>query len=224
MEPSHGLHENQCGLRPLLCRTFSERFRGVPGHPFEPGFDLTLGPERLAQPLKWKRPQDGFCQLDERPFPQDVPHAYVLCSTRWSAPTGTRIQVLTKRRSPEHAFFMLAIARAGTPTSGGGCLSRTAQSRSRIDHLRKATAASAFLRSSRCSVRREHDLAGIHWAIVGGESGRARGRCDQMGGSNSRSMPAAARRSFSSNGEDVHRRPQAVCLRVRSGANSPRRP
>ncbi|MEG3156079.1 DUF5131 family protein, partial [Sphingomonas sp. RB1R13] len=33
----------------------SERFRGVPGHPFESGFDLTLRPERLKQPLSWKR-------------------------------------------------------------------------------------------------------------------------------------------------------------------------
>jgi hypothetical protein len=28
---------------------FSERFRNVPGHPFENGFDLTLRPKRLAQ-------------------------------------------------------------------------------------------------------------------------------------------------------------------------------
>ena len=35
-----------------LCyaERFSERFRGVAGHPFAMGFDLTLRPERLQQP------------------------------------------------------------------------------------------------------------------------------------------------------------------------------
>src|ERR1700726_3776019 len=36
---------------------FSERFRGVPGHPFENGFDLTLRPERVTQPLQWRQPR-----------------------------------------------------------------------------------------------------------------------------------------------------------------------
>ena len=36
---------------------FSERFRGVAGHPFENGFDLTLRPERLTQPLSWRQPR-----------------------------------------------------------------------------------------------------------------------------------------------------------------------
>jgi hypothetical protein len=31
--------------------TFAERFRGVPGHPFEQGLDLKLIPEKLNQPL-----------------------------------------------------------------------------------------------------------------------------------------------------------------------------
>jgi len=30
---------------------FAERFRGVPGHSFQTGFDLTLHPARLEQPL-----------------------------------------------------------------------------------------------------------------------------------------------------------------------------
>jgi protein gp37 len=35
---------------------FSERFRDVAGHPFKDGFDLTLRPERLTQPLRWRQP------------------------------------------------------------------------------------------------------------------------------------------------------------------------
>jgi protein gp37 len=39
---------------------FAERFRDVPGHPFSTGFDLTLRPERLEQPLTWRRPRMIF--------------------------------------------------------------------------------------------------------------------------------------------------------------------
>ncbi len=39
---------------------FTERFRGTPGHPFEKGFDVTLRPERLSQPLSWRRPRRIF--------------------------------------------------------------------------------------------------------------------------------------------------------------------
>ena len=38
------------------AETFAERFRGVPGHAYERGFDLQLRPERLEQPLGWSRP------------------------------------------------------------------------------------------------------------------------------------------------------------------------
>src|SRR5476651_1165827 len=39
---------------------FSERFRGVPSHPFENGFDLKLRPERLTQPLSWRQQRRIF--------------------------------------------------------------------------------------------------------------------------------------------------------------------
>jgi protein gp37 len=34
---------------------FSEPFSGLPGHSFDAGFDQTLKPARLTQPLEWKR-------------------------------------------------------------------------------------------------------------------------------------------------------------------------
>ncbi len=57
LESGYGLYESQRRMRSLYAERFSERFRGVKGHPFEPGFDLTLRPERLEQPLHWRRPQ-----------------------------------------------------------------------------------------------------------------------------------------------------------------------
>jgi protein gp37 len=40
------------------AETFAERFRGVPGHPFEYGFDLRLVPEKLADPNRWPKPKN----------------------------------------------------------------------------------------------------------------------------------------------------------------------
>ena len=39
---------------------FAERFRGVPNHPYEQGFDLRLWPERIELPLTWGRPRRIF--------------------------------------------------------------------------------------------------------------------------------------------------------------------
>jgi DNA repair photolyase len=49
--PVTGCTKISAGCDHCYAERFSERFRGVPGHPFEFGFDLTLRPERLETPL-----------------------------------------------------------------------------------------------------------------------------------------------------------------------------
>lgn len=72
---------------------FSERFRGVPGHPFENGFDLTLRPERLRQPLSWRKPRRVFINSMSDLFHKDVPKSFIdRCSTRWKRPSGIRFR------------------------------------------------------------------------------------------------------------------------------------
>jgi protein gp37 len=51
--PVTGCTKISPGCDNCYAARFSERFRGVPGHPFETGFDLTLRPERLLQPFGW---------------------------------------------------------------------------------------------------------------------------------------------------------------------------
>jgi Protein of unknown function (DUF5131) len=52
--PVTGCTKISAGCDNCYAARFSERFRGVPGHPFETGFDLSLRPERLLQPFGWK--------------------------------------------------------------------------------------------------------------------------------------------------------------------------
>lgn len=49
------------GCAHCYAETFAERWRGIPGHPYEQGFDLRLVPEKLAEPLKWKKPITETC-------------------------------------------------------------------------------------------------------------------------------------------------------------------
>src|SRR3546814_16301301 len=58
--PVTGCTKISAGCDNCYAERFSERFRGVKNHPFEPGFDLTLRPERLAQPLRWLRSRMNF--------------------------------------------------------------------------------------------------------------------------------------------------------------------
>src|SRR3954463_5026063 len=91
-----------------LCyaERFSERFRGVVGHPFENGFDLTLRPERLAQPISWKQPKRIFVNSMSDLFHKEVPRGFIdqVFATMEVADWHT-YQVLTKR-SPLLARYL----------------------------------------------------------------------------------------------------------------------
>ncbi len=55
--PVTGCTKISAGCDNCYAERFAERFRGVPGHPYEQGFDLTLRPARIGQPLAWRRPR-----------------------------------------------------------------------------------------------------------------------------------------------------------------------
>jgi protein gp37 len=79
---------------------FSERFHGVPGHPFSMGFELTLRPERLDQPLNWLRPRMIFVNSMSDLFHKKVPFAFIdQVFDRMENADWHIFQLLTKRSS-----------------------------------------------------------------------------------------------------------------------------
>src|SRR5260370_13540504 len=58
--PVTGCTQVSPGCDHCYALTFAERFRGVPNHPYEQGFDLKLWSDRLELPLKWKKPRRIF--------------------------------------------------------------------------------------------------------------------------------------------------------------------
>src|ERR1700733_16024747 len=75
--PVTGCTKITAGCDNCYAARFSERFRGVPGHPFEHGFDLSLRPDRLQQPLTWTRPRMIFVHSSSGLFHKDVPQDYI---------------------------------------------------------------------------------------------------------------------------------------------------
>src|SRR2546421_9040576 len=75
--PVTGCSKVSPGSAHCYAETFAERWRGIPGHPYEQGFDLRLWPHRLDQPLSWKRPRMIFVNSMSDLFHEDIPVTYL---------------------------------------------------------------------------------------------------------------------------------------------------
>ncbi len=153
---------------------FSERFRGVSGHPFENGFDLTLRPERLTQPLHWRQPRRIFVNSMSDLFHKEIPKPFInsVFETMEAANWHT-FQVLTKRSSLMTRYLH---ERYGTGLAPShiwlGVSVEDAKNTVRLKHLRIAQASVKFVSfEPLLGPVGPINLAGIDWAIVGGESG-----------------------------------------------------
>jgi protein gp37 len=174
--PVTGCTKISPGCDNCYAARFSERFRGVPGHPFERGFDLTLRPERLAQPLEWKRPRMIFVNSMSDLFHKEVPKTHIASVFDTMERADWHIyQVLTKRSSLLRNFVNERYPAGSAPAHMWfGASVENRQAASRISHLQAANAAIRFLSIEPliASVGKL-DLKGIDWVIVGGESGPA---------------------------------------------------
>jgi protein gp37 len=177
--PVRGCVKVSPGCKNCYAATFAERFRGVPGHPYEQGFDLRLVPEKLDVPLRWSGARNIFVNSMSDLFQDEVPADYVLDVAD------------VMRRANWHVFQVLTKRSQRMRTMLGGVLREVAmlphiwwgvsvEDRKygipRIDDLRETPAAVRFLSiEPLLEDLGEIDLAGISWVIVGGESGpRAR--------------------------------------------------
>ncbi len=75
--PTRGCTKISAGCKNCYAETLAERFRGVPNHPFEFGFDLKLIPEKLYDPIKWQTPKKIFVNSMSDLFHKDIPDDYI---------------------------------------------------------------------------------------------------------------------------------------------------
>lgn len=104
--PVTGCTEVSPGCDRCYAKTFAERWRGTPGHHFEQGFDVVLRPERLDQPIRWKKPRRIFVNSMSDLFHDSVPDEFIarVFAVMARAPHHT-FQVLTKRHGRMRALL-----------------------------------------------------------------------------------------------------------------------
>ena len=173
--PVRGCLKISPGCKNCYAETFAERFRGVPGHPYEQGFDVRLVPERLFDPLRWTRPKTIFVNSMSDLFQDAVPDEYVVAVARiMKMADWHTYQVLTKRadRMRQMLSTKLRFAACATHIWWGVSVEDRQYGLPRIEHLRATPAQIRFLSIEPLLENLGPvDLRGIHWAIVGGESG-----------------------------------------------------
>jgi len=172
--PVTGCTKIGAGCDNCYAARFSERFRGVPGHPFETGFDLTFRPERLLQPLGWRTPRMIFVNSMSDLFHKEIPSSYIAKVFDTMEQADWHIyQVLTKRSSRLEKFVNERFRTRPAPAHIWlGVSVEDQQATSRIVHLRRANASTRFLSvEPLIAPLGKLNLEGIAWVIVGGESG-----------------------------------------------------
>lgn len=177
--PVRGCTKISPGCKHCYAMTFAERFRGVKGHPYEQGFDLRLVPEKLSEPLKWREPKMIFVNSMSDLFQKEIPITFVrrvadvMMAANWHT-----FQVLTKRADRMRALLNRDLHDVATRPHiwWGVSVENRKHGIPRIELLRDTPAAVRFLSvEPLLEDLGRLDLEGIHWVIVGGESGpRAR--------------------------------------------------
>jgi protein gp37 len=173
--PVRGCTKISPGCAHCYAETFAERFRGVPGHPYEQGFDLRLVPEKVVEPLRWSKSKMVFVNSMSDLFHKDVPDDYIeLCTRVMVAANWHTFQVLTKRseRMRDLLQTRLQFARDLDHIWWGVSVENRKHGLPRIEHLRAARPKVAFLSiEPLIEDIGTINLDAIGWVIVGGESG-----------------------------------------------------
>lgn len=168
--PVTGCTKVGAGCKNCYAERMSKRLQAMRVPQYRNGFSLSIHPELLDVPRRWKKPRRVFVNSMSDLFHEDVPLAFIksVFEVMREAPQH-QYQVLTKR--PRRALEF-----ADELTWGRNIwLGTSVESKDYVDRIRQ-------LREIPASVRFVSvepllgpigalPLRGIHWVIVGGESG-----------------------------------------------------
>lgn len=168
--PVTGCKKISPGCKNCYAERLSKRLKAMGQANYRNGFKLTLQPQMLQLPLRWKKPQTIFVNSMSDLFHTEVPLEYiqqvfdVMNRAHWH-----RFQVLTKRAD------RLEEINSELKWSSNIWMGVSVENQKyvhRIDHLRRTEAKIKFLSlEPLIGPLRNMDLTDIDWAIVGGESG-----------------------------------------------------
>lgn len=179
--PVTGCHRISPGCDHCYALTLAERWRGIPGHPYEQGFDVKLWPDRLVLPLAWKQPRKIFVNSMSDWCLDEIPDDFILSMFRTMLKADWHIYQLLTKRTPRMVRLVPAIADLVMKETGSsrwpahiwfGATVEGWPQRGRIAALRKVPARVRFISyEPALSSLAGADLTGIDWVICGAESG-----------------------------------------------------
>lgn len=168
--PVTGCTKISAGCKNCYAERMAFRLQAMGSDNYVNGFRLTVHPDVLELPLRWRQPRTIFVNSMSDLFHKDVPTEFILqIFDIFSRTPQHRFQVLTKRsdrlmqinhrvRWPENVWMGVTV--------------ESAEYSFRIDHLRQTDAAVKFLSLEPLLGPLDNlNLDGIDWVIVGGESG-----------------------------------------------------
>jgi protein gp37 len=205
--PVRGCTKISPGCKHCYAETFAERWRGIAGHPYEQGFDLRLVPEKLDEPIRKRDPRAYFVNSMSDLFQQGVPFEFVAATFGVMAATQRHIHMILTKRADRMAEFMqrvrdhsdsdwlkdsrhpfhniqsrLFMEGQAWPLPNvwlGVSVEDRKYGLPRIDILRETPAAIRFLSvEPLLEDLGDIDLTGIHWVVIGGESGNGARVCN----------------------------------------------
>jgi protein gp37 len=171
--PVTGCAKVSPGCKHCYAERLAARLQAMGNVRYANGFALTLHPDQIELPLRWRRPRRVFVNSMSDLFHESVPESYirqvfdVMARAPWHV-----FQILTKRSD---RMAELADDLPWPPNVWQGVSVENADYLWRIEDLLKVRAAVRFLSVEPllgpipCL-----PLAGIDWVIVGGESGGGR--------------------------------------------------
>ena len=168
--PVTGCTKISVGCEHCYAETMSRRLCAMGNPKYRNGFQSTLHPEDLIEPMRWKKPSTIFvCSMSDL-FHQDVPFEFIDKVFAVIRNTPQHVyQILTKRAERMSDYFATRII---PHNAWIGVTVEVAKTKNRIDYIRHLKAPIRFIS---CEPLLEDlgelDLKGINWVIVGGESG-----------------------------------------------------
>ncbi|WP_019866672.1 DUF5131 family protein [Methylovulum miyakonense] len=169
--PTSGCSKISPGCKFCYAEIMSTRLKAMKTKGYEKGFELTLQDHRLMQPLKRKKPTLYFVNSMSDLFHEAIPDSYLdeVFSIIRQTPQHT-YQILSKRSERLPDYF--STRKCPVNAWLGVSVEDQKYGLPRIAHLRQVNTQIRFLSiEPLLEDLGEIDLKGIHWVIVGGESG-----------------------------------------------------
>ena len=177
--PTTGCDQVSIGCDNCYALSFAKRLKAMGQPKYQndgdprtsgPGFRLTLHPDVLKEPYRWRTPKLVFVNSMSDLLHPDVPLSFIqdVFTVMADTPQHT-YQILTKR---SQRLASVGPELDWPPNVWMGVSVETSRYAFRIDHLRTVPAEIRFI-SAEPLLGPLHnlDLSGIQWLIAGGESG-----------------------------------------------------